>query len=159
MSTTTANRWRNGPFDRGSPSPSPTPVVSHSRPMPTPLNSPSNSGTGVNHGRTQSFSPLGGASMAVLGHTRTRSNSNRTSAQSSSTFAPTFIKTEELSRNREKIGGIEGENDFSGKRYVWLRDPEAAFVRGWVVEEKDDNQLLVQCDDGSVSIHCAFTGH
>ena len=48
------------------------------------------------------------------------------------------------------IREIEGENDFSGKRYVWLRDPQAAFVKGWVVEELQDNQLLVQCDDGSV---------
>ena len=88
--------------------------------------------------------------MATLQQTRSRSNSNRTSYQSSNTFAPTFIKAEELQRNRERVGAIEGENDFSGKRYVWLRDPEAAFVRGWVVEETDDGQLLVQCDDGSV---------
>lgn len=49
------------------------------------------------------------------------------------------------------VNGIEGENDFSGKRYVWLRDPQAAFVKGWIVEELPDSQLLVQCDDGSVS--------
>jgi hypothetical protein len=48
------------------------------------------------------------------------------------------------------VRGIEGENDFSGKRYVWLRDPAAAFVRGWVVEELDGDNLLVQCEDGSV---------
>lgn len=47
--------------------------------------------------------------------------------------------------------GIEGENDFSGKRYVWLRDADAAFIRGWVVEELDGGRLLVQCDDGNVS--------
>jgi myosin protein heavy chain len=45
---------------------------------------------------------------------------------------------------------IEGENDFSGKRYVWLRDSAQAFVRGWVVEELEGDKLLVQCDDGSV---------
>lgn len=45
--------------------------------------------------------------------------------------------------------GIEGENDFSGKRYVWLRDPKTAFVRGWVVGELEGGQILVQCDDGT----------
>lgn len=49
------------------------------------------------------------------------------------------------------VKGIEGENDFSGKRYVWLKDPKQAFVKGWVVEELGGNRLLVQCDDGSVS--------
>jgi myosin heavy chain 9/10/11/14 len=49
------------------------------------------------------------------------------------------------------VNGIEGENDFSGRRYVWLKDPQAAFVKGWVVEELPGNRLLVQCDDGSVS--------
>lgn len=45
---------------------------------------------------------------------------------------------------------MEGDNDFSGKRYVWLKDPEKAFVRGLVVEEREGAQLLVQCDDGTV---------
>ena len=49
------------------------------------------------------------------------------------------------------VRGIEGENDFSGKRYVWLRDPKLAFVKGWVVEELEGGHILVQCDDGSVS--------
>jgi myosin protein heavy chain len=69
----------------------------------------------------------------------------------SSTFAPSFINTEEMRKVPETIKGIEGENDFSGKRYVWLKDPQAAFVKGWIVEEREDNQILVQCDDGSVS--------
>lgn len=49
----------------------------------------------------------------------------------------------------ERVRGIEGENDFSGKRYVWLRDPDTAFVRGWVVEELPGDMLKVQCDNGS----------
>jgi myosin protein heavy chain len=52
------------------------------------------------------------------------------------------------------VKGIEGENDFSGRKYVWLRDQQTAFVKGWVVEELGGNKLLVQCDDGSVSAHC-----
>jgi myosin protein heavy chain len=53
-------------------------------------------------------------------------------------------------RRPETVKGIEGENDFSGKRYVWLKDPQSAFIKGWVVEELGNNQILVQCDDGSV---------
>lgn len=56
-----------------------------------------------------------------------------------------------MNRNQDTVKGIEGENDFSGKRYVWVRDAQAAFVRGWVVEELEGSRLLVQCDDGSVS--------
>lgn len=46
---------------------------------------------------------------------------------------------------------IEGENDFSGKRYVWLKDPQEAFVKGWVIEELEGNKILVQTDNGAVS--------
>lgn len=70
----------------------------------------------------------------------------------SNTFAPSFIKTEEARRGSDTVKGIEGENDFSGKRYVWLKDPQAAFVKGWVVEELADNKILVQCDDGTVTM-------
>jgi myosin protein heavy chain len=80
-----------------------------------------------------------------------RSNSHRSNTPATSTFAPTFITSEEMQSSELVVRGIEGENDFSGKRYVWLRDPVTAFVRGWVVEELDGDNLLVQCEDGSVS--------
>lgn len=83
---------------------------------------------------------------------RPRSNS-RNGTPTSNTFAPSFIKTEEMRRGAEVVKGIEGENDFSGKRYVWLKDPQTAFVRGWIVEDLGDNQILVQCDDGSVCLY------
>ncbi|KAL2261572.1 hypothetical protein VTK26DRAFT_3858 [Humicola hyalothermophila] len=54
-----------------------------------------------------------------------------------------------MRKHTDIVKGIEGENDFSGKKYVWLKDPQTAFVKGWVVEELDGNKLLVQCDDGS----------
>lgn len=57
-----------------------------------------------------------------------------------------------MNRSHDTVKGIEGENDFSGKRYVWLKDPQTAFVRGWIVEELDGNQILVQCDDGTVCV-------
>lgn len=69
------------------------------------------------------------------------------------TFAPKFIKAEDLDGAANRVNGIEGENDFSGKRYVWLKDPEAAFVKGWVIGELPEAQLRVQCDDGSVRLH------
>lgn len=56
-----------------------------------------------------------------------------------------------MRKSIDVVRGIEGENDFSGKRYVWLRDSKLAFVKGWVVEELEEGRILVQCDDGSVS--------
>lgn len=73
----------------------------------------------------------------------------KSATPSSGTFAPSFIKSEELLDGKES-SRLEGENDFSGKRYVWLKDPQAAFIKGWIVEELDSNRILVQCDDGSV---------
>ena len=84
--------------------------------------------------------------MARSGSTRLRSESVR-NASSAGTFAPQFIA--DGSSDIPEVRGIEGENDFSGKRYVWLRDPKTAFVRGWVVDELAGDRLLVQCDDGS----------
>jgi myosin heavy chain 9/10/11/14 len=81
---------------------------------------------------------------------RKRSNSYRGSSPATGTFAPTFIKSEEMQKPMPTVNGIEGENDFSGKRYVWLKDPATAFVKGWVVEELDAGKLRIQCDDGSV---------
>lgn len=54
-----------------------------------------------------------------------------------------------MKRSIDVVKGIEGENDFSGKRYVWLKDPQSAFVKGWVAEELGGGRILVQCDDGS----------
>ena len=153
MSTAASSgaRWRNKPVDRGSPSTSPGPIAVKARPKSSIFPSPPTNPPG--HNRNQSFSPSNGPSFAPLQATRQRSNSNRTcnqSNQSSNTFAPQFITAEESQRAGERIGGIEGENDFSGKRYVWLRDSQLAFVKGWVVEELGGSRLLVQCEDGSV---------
>ena len=152
MSSTAAGgaRWRNNPFDRGSPSPSPGPGAPATRPKSSIFTTSSGSTNFMAHSRNQSFSSLGGFNLAPLQHTRERSNSNRTGNQSSNTFAPQFIRTEELQRAGDRVGGIEGENDFSGRRYVWLRDPQSAFMKGWVAEELGGGRLVVQCDDGSV---------
>jgi myosin protein heavy chain len=104
----------------------------------------------ASHTRNQSYSPV---TTQTLGkgpvHSRQRSDS-KISTTKSNTFAPSFIKTEESQERTKAIDGIEGENDFSGKRYVWLKDPGTAFIRGWIVEELEGGQILVQCDDGSV---------
>ncbi|KAF4634673.1 hypothetical protein G7Y89_g3432 [Cudoniella acicularis] len=123
--------------------------IPNGRPKSMILSSPLSGTQSPTHNRNQSYSSLAAAVVpSHHGSTRHRSNS-KTGAPSSNTFAPSFIKTEELRRGSEPIKGIEGENDFSGKRYVWLKDPQVAFVKGWVVEELGNNQILVQCDDGS----------
>lgn len=37
-------------------------------------------------------------------------------SQIPNTFAPSFIKAPELQEDNDRVGGIEGENDFSCKR-------------------------------------------
>lgn len=54
-----------------------------------------------------------------------------------------------MRKSEDRISAIEGENDFSGKRYVWIRDPEKAFVRGWITEDLPGNKVIVQFDNGS----------
>ncbi len=99
------------------------------------------------------MSPSSAASATgQSGFTRARSNSLRNSTSAAGTFAPTFIKAEEECRgDSDRIRGIEGENDFSGKRYVWVKDGTSAFVKGWVMSELEGSSLVVQCDDGTVS--------
>ncbi|KAL8763736.1 MAG: hypothetical protein Q9184_000528 [Pyrenodesmia sp. 2 TL-2023] len=142
-------RVRNNPFARESLSPSPAP--SRVRPKSELVTSPQTSSSPNYHTRTQSFSPLGAIHLPPVASSRQRAGSmrNHSHSKSTSTFAPQFIKSEESQGPGEGHEGIERENDFSGKRYVWLRDPNVAFVKGWVVEEFRDGRLSVQCDDGS----------
>lgn len=140
---------------RQSPSPAPPNNRPKSSLFPSPL-LPSNASStppASNHARGNSLEVgLGNGihetSLGKPGHARNLSKSNN---RNSGTFAPSFIKSEELRRGPDVVSGIEGENDFSGKRYVWLKDPQTAFVKGWVVEDLGGSRILVQCDDGSVS--------
>lgn len=141
---------RPNPFGRSSASPSPLPQSAPLRPKSVTFTSPV-AAEPAGHTRTSSLSPLSfGVPWPSNG--RARSNSTRNNTSSSNTFAPQFIKTEELHRGADQIRGIEGDNDFSGKRYVWLRDAEKAFIRCLVIEEDTEGRLLVQCDDGSVCL-------
>lgn len=144
-------KWRASPFTRNSPSPSPGPTPVSQRPKST-ITPSSLGGQSFGHSRNQSLSHLAGLAPPSKSDTvRLRSNSDRHSmAAPGGTFAPQFIKSEEMQDATERVRGIEGENDFSGKRYVWMKDPTTSFVRGWVVEDLEGGRLLVQCDDGSV---------
>jgi myosin protein heavy chain len=144
--------WRKSPFSRASPSVTPNGIAS--RPVSAILSSPTSSPS-VGHARHQSFSPLSTLQpgLARSGSTRKRSGSYRSATPATGTFAPTFIKTEDP---HKPITSIEGENDFSGKRYVWLKDADNAFVKGWVVEDLPGGRLQVQCDDGSVCLVSAL---
>lgn len=144
------SRWRNNPFDRHSQSPSTSPMVSSPRPKSSVFASPHASPSAIAHNRNQSFSAFGVSGLSPASTVRERSNSSRSGNAACSTFAPQFIKNTELRREDERVSRIEGENDFSGRRYVWLQDPKLAFVKGWVVEEVADSQMVVQCEDGSV---------
>jgi myosin protein heavy chain len=101
----------------------------------------------MGHLRNQSLTHLTTSALGRSDSARIRSNSARNSTPVG-TFAPQFISDD--SQEAPRLGGIvEGENDFSGKRYVWLRDPTTAFVRGWVVEDLPEGRILVQCDNGT----------
>lgn len=152
MSTavTVGPRWRNSPFARHSQSPSASPLISKPRPKSSVYASPHASPSPIAHSRNQSFSAFGASSLSPANTARERSNSSRSGNGTSNTFAPQFIKSVELQREDERVSRIEGENDFSGRRYVWLQDPQLAFVKGWVVEEGTGSRLVVQCEDGSV---------
>lgn len=105
------------------------------------------------HTRNQSFSPMSTTPLSN-GMVLPRHKSDLKGLTRSSTFAPSFIKTEEMQRrdhsSSDAVSSIDGENDFSGKKYVWLKDPHTAFVKGWIVDELEGGMIRVQCDDGSV---------
>jgi myosin protein heavy chain len=95
---------------------------------------------------------MSGAS-SVVSHTPTPGNNatatttTSSATKSNTTFAPSFIKRNDPTSPKITSHGLEG-TDFSGKRWVWVKDPEQAFVKGYV-ESEEDNVLLVICDDGS----------
>ncbi|KAI5817645.1 hypothetical protein BZA77DRAFT_222378, partial [Pyronema omphalodes] len=72
------------------------------------------------------------------------------------TFAPSFIKDQFGLERRDSVSsmrgghGIAGESsDFSGRRWVWVKDPVEAFVKAEVLDEQD-GMLTVRFEDLSV---------
>ncbi|KAJ6092567.1 hypothetical protein N7486_007856 [Penicillium sp. IBT 16267x] len=133
---------RASAFARSSPSPAPQ---SQTRPKSAIIAPSHGLELAKGHLRNSSVSQLS-PTLSSASINRERSNSRNNVA--SGTFAPSFIKSEEMRRGADEIRGLEGENDFSGNKYVWLRDPQKAFIRGLVLEELEGNCLLVQSDDG-----------
>ncbi|KJK67962.1 Myosin head motor domain protein [Aspergillus parasiticus SU-1] len=140
---------RANPFSRASPSPSPSPSPAPRAARPKSALVTQSSKFEEARGHFRNSSSLAQSTQAPFSRitSRQRSNSLRNDV-TSGTFAPEFIKSEELQRGADQIRGLEGDNDFSGNKYVWLRDPEKAFIRGLVLEERDNGKLLVQSDDG-----------
>jgi myosin heavy chain 9/10/11/14 len=143
---------RNNPFARPTSSSSSSPRIG-TRPKSTTLTGQSPlsiADPAPSHTRSQSStSPPLASSLLPVDKRHVRGDF-RNGSLSSGTFAPSFIKSEEDSRSNDAVKGIEGENDFSGKRYVWLKDAKLAFVKGWIVEDVGRDRVLVQCEDGSV---------
>lgn len=161
MAPATFGSGRHNPFSRSSASPSPS-----SQPQSQPLESRSSRPKSISFApEVSNIAPLHTRALSSTSinslapsHSRQQSASSRTNGVGSNTFAPRFIKDEELRRGADQIRGAEGDNDFSGKRYVWLQDPEYAFVRGEIIEEDENGLLRVQCDDGSVGAMLGFAG-
>ena len=142
----------HNPFTRSSLSPSPASqsafATAHGRRKSVAFAPPADYDR-AGHTRNSS-SPQLNTSTNATSAVRQRSNSSRSNNGISNTFAPQFIKSDELKRGAEQIHSLEGDNDFSGKKYVWLKDPEKAFARGLVLEEREDGMLQIQREDGSV---------
>lgn len=150
---------RSSPFLRPTSQPPPPTTPNHDRSRPqSMIIPPSQTSTNMAaHARNQSYSSMQPPNITNgTSHTRHKLDT-KAPVSRSNTFAPSFIKSEEVQRREsEAVNSIEGENDFSGKRYVWVNDAASAFVKGWIVEELEGGMLLVQCDDGSVRRHSAY---
>ena len=86
-----------------------------------------------------------------FGHNH-RQQTSALGSKSTSTFAPNFISLASHDTNNpiQKGGEALEGTDFSGKRWVWVRDQELAFIKGFVSGEEPDGRLRVMCDDGTV---------
>ena len=69
-------------------------------------------------------------------------------SDSTGTFTPKFINALSA-RNSGSTESARDLAEFSGKRWVWLKDDRLAFVKGWVTEDNGDT-LQVRCDNEGV---------
>jgi myosin protein heavy chain len=64
---------------------------------------------------------------------------------STGTFTPKFINALSA-KDARPTDAARDLAEFSGKRWVWLKDEKLAFVKGWVIEDKGD-MLVVRCEN------------
>jgi len=76
---------------------------------------------------------------------QTQHSPQHSRSDSTGTFTSKFINA----LSAKNSGSTESARDlaeFSGKRWVWLKDDRLAFVKGWVTEDNGAT-LQVRCDD------------
>ena len=74
---------------------------------------------------------------------------DHTRQSSTGTFTPQFISSLVDAKDTRSTDTARELAEFSGKRWVWLKDDQQAFVKGWVTEE-NGSTLHVRCDSESV---------
>ncbi|KAF3933671.1 Myosin-11 [Dactylellina cionopaga] len=116
------------------------------RPFTPRQNTPSSP---VSSPQTTSTNPVRNSNGGLFGRANNRamSTTSNNANKGNTTFAPSFIKKADPTSPKVTSHGLEG-TDFSGKRWVWVKDPERAFVKGYV-EQEEDNVLVIICDDGT----------
>lgn len=67
---------------------------------------------------------------------------------STGTFTPKFINSV-IEKDTVATDSARDLSEFSGKRWVWIKDDQLAFVKGWVTEDSGST-LQVRCDNESV---------
>jgi hypothetical protein len=76
-------------------------------------------------------------------------STTHTRKSSTGTFTQRFINTLVNAKDTRSTDSARDLAEFSGKRWVWLKDDQQAFVKGWVTEE-NGSTLHVRCDNESV---------
>ena len=76
-------------------------------------------------------------------------STTHTRKSSTGTFTQRFINTLVNVKDTRSTDSARDLAEFSGKRWVWLKDDQQAFVKGWVTEE-NGSTLHVRCDNESV---------
>jgi myosin protein heavy chain len=127
---------RNNVFSQQSPS-----VTGADRPGPPPQAN--------GHVRNNSSSKIMGAPGQLARADSHRRSQSLRSSGATGTFAPTFIKADVSQGGLARVERIEGENDFSGKKYVWVKNSDCVFIQGWITEGDSGEFSLIQCEDGT----------
>lgn len=63
------------------------------------------------------------------------------------TFSPAYLKFED-----EPLRNTIAEVEFGEKKWVWVKDDKAGFLKAWIIKE-DGDLLHVQCTNDLVRYH------